>query len=93
MQGDEQKPDTRCGKLGTSPAAAGCPRSPPSAKGVCLITQAFMHRKLRVLPREIFRVPWMERCVRGELAEGGEILPDRAGEVSPAKKRRDKLLA
>jgi hypothetical protein len=44
------------------------------------------------LPREISHVA-LERRERGELAEGRVIDPERMREVSPAKKRRDKLQA
>jgi hypothetical protein len=40
-----------------------------------------MHRKLRVLPWEISHAA-LERRVRGELAGGRAIDPDRMGEVS-----------
>jgi hypothetical protein len=50
-------------------------------KGVCFINPAFMHQKLRVLPWEISRIA-LERRVRGELAEGRVIDPDRMREVS-----------
>jgi len=78
MQGDVQKPDLRCGTPGTS----GHVTTKSSIRiGVCFINPAFMHRKLRVLPWEISRTA-LERRVRGELAEGRAIDPDRMREVS-----------
>ena len=59
MQGDEQKPDRRCGTLG----ASGHGTAKPSIRdGACFINPAFMHGKLRILPREISLVPWEVAC-------------------------------
>jgi hypothetical protein len=84
MQGDVQEPDLRCGTSGTS----GHVTTKSSIRiGVCFINPAFMHQKLRVLPWEISRTA-LERRVRGKLAEGRAIDPDRMREVSRRHSRR-----
>jgi hypothetical protein len=44
---------------------------------VCFINPAFMHRKLRVLPWEISRVPWSVACEANWLREEKSFLTAR----------------
>lgn len=90
MQGDVQEPDLRCGTPGTSGHVT---TKSSIRRGVCFINPAFMHRKLRVLPWEVSCTA-LERRVRGELAEGRAIDPDRMREVSRRHSRcRTSLLS
>ena len=78
MQGDEQESDMRCGTSGTSGHVTT--KSSICKRGVLYKSGVYASKvtcfTLGGLPCAL------ERRVRGELAEGGVILPDRMGEVS-----------
>jgi len=88
MQGDEQEPDRRCGTLGTSGHLSACGHAQAGVTAKSSICKRGVLYKSGVYASKVTCLTLgglpcaLERCVRGELAEGGVILPDRMGEVS-----------
>jgi hypothetical protein len=84
MQGDEQKPDKRCGTLGTSGHVTA--KSSICNWGVLYKSGVYASK---VTSLTLGGLPCAPGCrVRRKLAEGREIDPDRMGEVSRRHSRR-----
>ena len=89
MQGDVQKPDLRCGTSGTSGHVTA--KSSIRNRGVLYKSGVYALKVMCLTLGDLSCA--LERRVRGELAEGRAIDPDRMGEVSRGHSSRETLYA